>query len=49
MSLLDPRAVVVPDHLGDLDYEDLIVDFPYNLRVPVAHSRARRYEFTERG
>ena len=25
MSMTDPRALVVPDHLGDIDYQDLIL------------------------
>lgn len=28
MSLTDPRTVHVPEHLGDVDYEALLLDAP---------------------
>ena len=36
MSILDPRAVVVPDHLGDLTLDDLLPPYEHHeLRTDV--------------
>ena len=44
MSVLDPRAVVVPDHLGDLDLDDLLtpVYCPYAVSVRGESAVTRR-------